>query len=246
MSNGKNLRVVADRVEVLMGEIGREAAPAVRDKCDELVRSLMDLYGAGLGRLLEIVAGSPSPVANPAAAASPGTAANSATPADARLAGMPEELIERLADDDLVASLLVLHGLHPWNLERRIDRALARVRPFLGTHAGDVHLLGVQDGVVRLRLAGSCNGCPSSAVTMELSIRTAILEAAPEVTDIQVEGLAPEAAAHDAEAVASRLVQIEGITGRAAATLDCPVPGAAVVGGSLAQAGDQAEAPAHG
>jgi Fe-S cluster biogenesis protein NfuA len=228
MSNGKNLRVVADRVEVLMGEIGREADPAVRDKCDELVRSLMDLYGAGLGRLLELVAETPLPAVEPPAA------------------GMPDALIERLADDDLVASLLVLHGLHPWTIERRIDRALARVRPFLGSHAGDVHLLGVQDGVVRLRLAGSCNGCPSSAVTMELSIRTAILEAAPEVTDIQVEGLAPEAAAHDAEAVASRLVQIQGVTGRSGVTLDCPVPGAAVVGGSMAQAGDQGEAPAHG
>jgi Fe-S cluster biogenesis protein NfuA/nitrite reductase/ring-hydroxylating ferredoxin subunit len=90
--------------------------------------------------------------------------------------------------DDLVASLLVLHGLHPLNVEMRIARALDRVRPYLGSHGGDVKLLGVNEGVVHLRLEGSCHGCPSSTVTMKLAIERAIEEAAPEVVRIEVEG----------------------------------------------------------
>ena len=59
--------------------------------------------------------------------------------------------------------------------------ALDEVRPYLASHGGDVELLGVEDGVVRLRLEGSCNGCPSSAMTLKLAIEEAIARAAPDV-----------------------------------------------------------------
>jgi Fe-S cluster biogenesis protein NfuA/nitrite reductase/ring-hydroxylating ferredoxin subunit len=65
------------------------------------------------------------------------------------------------------------------------------VRPYLGSHGGDVKLLGVKDGVVHLRLEGTCHGCPSSTVTMKLAIEKAIEEAAPEVVRIEVEGVSP-------------------------------------------------------
>ncbi len=67
--------------------------------------------------------------------------------------------------------------------------ALAKVRPFLGRHGGDVELLGIDDalGAVKLRLLGSCDGCPSSAATLQGAVEVAILEAAPEVTRIVVE-----------------------------------------------------------
>ena len=109
--------------------------------------------------------------------------------------GSADEIFDRLAADDLVASLLVLHGLHPLNVETRIARALDRVRPYLGSHGGDVKLLGVKEGVVHLRLEGSCHGCPSSTVTMKLAIEKAIEEAAPEVVRIEVEGASPSASA---------------------------------------------------
>jgi len=85
---------------------------------------------------------------------------------------------------------LVVHDLHPLDLETRVARALERVRPYLGSHGGDVKLLGVEDGVVLLRLEGSCQGCPSSTVTMKLAIEKAIEEAAPEILRIEVEGVA--------------------------------------------------------
>jgi nitrite reductase/ring-hydroxylating ferredoxin subunit len=52
-----------------------------------------------------------------------------------------------------------------------------------------VELLGLEDGVVRLRMQGSCDGCPSSAMTLKLAIEEAIYEAAPDITGIEVEGV---------------------------------------------------------
>ena len=79
------------------------------------------------------------------------------------------DLMDALVADDLVASLLLVHGLHPESLDNRVEAALASVRPFLAQHGGDVELLGIDEdrGAVRLRLLGSCDGCPSSAVTLQ-------------------------------------------------------------------------------
>jgi Fe-S cluster biogenesis protein NfuA/nitrite reductase/ring-hydroxylating ferredoxin subunit len=97
---------------------------------------------------------------------------------------------ERLATDDLVASLLLVHGLHPHDVHRRVSDALDRVRPYLGSHGGDVDLLEVVDGPegagVLLALKGSCKSCPSSAVTLELAVQDAVRAAAPEVSSIEV------------------------------------------------------------
>ncbi len=163
MPDETQLRRAGDRIEALLGELAA-AGPAVRGKAEELVQSLMRLYGAGLERILTVLD-------------------------DAGPAAIP--VFARLAEDELVASLLVLHDLHPLDLETRVARALDHVRPYLGSHGGGVELLGVVDGVVRLRLEGSCDGCPSSAVTMKLAIERAIEEAAPEIAGIEVEGLPP-------------------------------------------------------
>jgi Fe-S cluster biogenesis protein NfuA/nitrite reductase/ring-hydroxylating ferredoxin subunit len=89
--------------------------------------------------------------------------------------------------------LLSLHDLHPKSTETRVLEALDEVRPYLGSHAGGVELLGVEpDGVVHLRLQGSCDGCPSSVMTVKLAIERAIEEAAPEVTAVEVENLTRE------------------------------------------------------
>jgi Fe-S cluster biogenesis protein NfuA len=96
----------------------------------------------------------------------------------------------RLLSDELVASLLVLHGLHPDDLAARVEQALEEVRPYLAAHSGDVELIGVDDelSAVCIRLLGSCHGCPSSSITLKLAVEKAIMEAAPEVTRIVVEG----------------------------------------------------------
>jgi Fe-S cluster biogenesis protein NfuA len=117
-----------------------------------------------------------------------------------------------LAEDELVSHLLLLHGLHPVPVEQRVRDALDGVRPYLGSHGGDVELLGVADGVVRLRLQGSCEGCPASAMTLKLAIEEAVLAAAPDVDAVEAEGVdEPEHAA---------LLQIECSPALAAARPD--------------------------
>src|SRR5436190_3014246 len=129
---------------------------AAHERAEQLVREVTDLYGAGLERMMQI-----------AVAANP-------------------ELAEAFTGDDLVASLLLVHGLHPHTVERRIADALDSVRPYLGSHGGDVHLLEVDGEVVRLRFSGSCKSCPSSAVTLELAVEDAVRAAAPEISSIEV------------------------------------------------------------
>jgi len=153
-SQDHELRAAGDRIEILMGELAA-ASPAVRGKAEELVRLLMRLYGAGLERILTAVDDAGQAAAGP--------------------------IFARLAADDLVASLLVLHDLHPLDLETRVARALEQVRPSLGSQGGDVKLLGVEDGVVLLHLEGK-------ASAVKPSIEKAIKEAAPEIVRIEVEG----------------------------------------------------------
>ncbi|MBA2519426.1 MAG: NifU family protein [Chloroflexia bacterium] len=163
MPPARNLRETGSRIEALLEEVRSVPDAATREKVEELVRLLVELYGAGLERVVGIVA-----------------ADETSGP----------RLLNQLTADDLVASLLVLHGLHPLDLETRVHQALEKVRPYLGSHAGGVELLGVDDGgVVRLRLEGSCHGCPSSTVTVKLAIERAIAEAAPEVTRVDVDGV---------------------------------------------------------
>jgi Fe-S cluster biogenesis protein NfuA len=95
-------------------------------------------------------------------------------------------------EDELVSYLLLVHDLHPEDVETRVRHALDDVRPFLDSHGGDVELLGVANGVARIRLDGTCNGCPSSAVTLRNAIEEAVLRAAPDVERIDAEGVAEE------------------------------------------------------
>ncbi|MGI8937792.1 MAG: NifU family protein [Iamia sp.] len=141
--------------------------PRASDRAEELVRLLTDLYGAGLARVMA-VAGEHSP-----------------------------ELVDHLAADDLVSSLLSLHDLHPEGVRARVEAALASVRPMLAEHGGDVELLDVDEGVgaVLIRLLGSCDGCASSASTLQHAVEVAIHTHAPEVGIIDVEEPTPEPAA---------------------------------------------------
>ncbi|WCB95122.1 Fe/S biogenesis protein NfuA [Baekduia alba] len=99
--------------------------------------------------------------------------------------------VAALAGDELVANLLLIHGLHPVPLETRVQAALDGVRPYLASHDGDVELLGLVDGIASLRLQGSCKGCGASRTTLELAIERALEEAAPDLRGLDVEGVAP-------------------------------------------------------
>jgi Fe-S cluster biogenesis protein NfuA/nitrite reductase/ring-hydroxylating ferredoxin subunit len=162
-----DVRDVGARVEELLVSL-RSAPGSAPAAAEELVRLLVGLYGDGLGHVVAVLA-------------------------EQGQAGA--EMLDRLTQDPLVESLLLLHDLHPLDVDARIQLALDQVRPYLGSHAGGVEYLGVRDGTARLRLEGSCHGCPSSTATVQLAITGAITDAAPEVTDVVVEGMtAPPAA----------------------------------------------------
>lgn len=139
------------------------------------------------------------------------------------------DTVRRFAADDLVASLLLVHGLHPHDVRRRVADALDGVRPYLGSHGGDVELMDVTaEYVVRLRFIGSCRSCPSSAVTLELAVADALRAAAPEVTEIQV--LADTVPSGTASSGATPLIPAESLFGRLSShplTTWHPVPGIA-------------------
>jgi Fe-S cluster biogenesis protein NfuA/nitrite reductase/ring-hydroxylating ferredoxin subunit len=159
----------------------------VRERTEQLAAELTDLYGAALERMVSIAAES------------------------------APELVGQFAADELVASLMLVHGLHPHGVERRIEDALDSVRPYLGSHGGDVTLLEVadsQDGpVVRLQFAGSCKSCPSSAVTLEFAVEDAVRAAAPEITSIEVVAAEPDSAA-SASSGSSGLISVDSLMSR--------------------------------
>jgi Fe-S cluster biogenesis protein NfuA/nitrite reductase/ring-hydroxylating ferredoxin subunit len=93
-----------------------------------------------------------------------------------------------LLHDNVVRGLLLIHGLFPDDLATRLREALAKVRPYMESHGGNVELLSLENDFARLRLQGSCKTCPSSAVTLELAVRQAIEEACPDLAGFEVEG----------------------------------------------------------
>jgi Fe-S cluster biogenesis protein NfuA len=152
-------RTIGDTIERKLGELQARLDPRAFDQTVELLQLVSELYGEGLTRVMEL--------------------ADRHAP----------DLVGYIVADGLLASLLVANGLHPDDVSVRIARALDGVRPFLAGHGGDVELLDIDEhaGAVRIRLLGSCDGCPSSAVTLRTTVERAIIEAAPEIEIIDVE-----------------------------------------------------------
>lgn len=153
---------LADRVQELVARVEALDDATARATAQELLDAMIELYGGGLERIVH--------------------ALDEAGDAGAKVK-------DALVSDGVVASLLMIHGLYPVDLETRVHEALERVRPYMESHGGGVEVLGLEDDVLRLRLHGSCDGCPSSASTLELAIKQELEEAAPDLLGIEVEGL---------------------------------------------------------
>ncbi len=148
-------------IETLLGKIEAGADPHMRTSVQELVQLVMDLHGAGFERMLELIR----------------------APGDGGTV-----LIEKLGRDDLVASLLILYGLHPLNLEERVVNAIDKLTPRLRSHDAEVELVGMEDGVVRVRLRVNGHGCGSNAQSLKEQVADALYQAAPDLTSLIVEG----------------------------------------------------------
>jgi Fe-S cluster biogenesis protein NfuA len=147
------------RIEELIRQLESSADPGSLATARELVRSLMELYGAGLERLTEIIAAKGE-------------------------AGW--EILDELGGDELIGNLLAANGLHPLDLETRVRRALKKADTRLRSQ-GSVDLLGIDEGVIRLRLRPSGSGCHSSAGSLKTVVEEAIYEAAPDLVQLTIE-----------------------------------------------------------
>ncbi|MFC9324322.1 hypothetical protein [Kitasatospora sp. NPDC057015] len=161
------------RVEEVLDRLAATGDPAVGAAAEELVRVLMDFYGAGLARTVALLTDAPAGGGNGG--------------------GTPAPALARLLDDELVAGLLVLHDLHPYDVTTRIGRALAAVPD----HPAEVLDFDEDTGTLRLRLAaatgGGC-GCGSTEQSARQSIEGALACFAPEVTAVDLEPAEPRAA----------------------------------------------------
>lgn len=157
-------RLQTERVEKLASMLASAGDPEVRATALDLVQSVIELHGAALQRMRESFSRTPE----------------------------GEQALSEALNDDLVASMLLLHGLHPDDIETRILRGIEKVRPYLQSHGGDVQLTSVRDGIVRLRLHGSCGSCPSSSLTLKSAVEDALFEAAPDIVEIVAENASVE------------------------------------------------------
>jgi Fe-S cluster biogenesis protein NfuA/nitrite reductase/ring-hydroxylating ferredoxin subunit len=150
-----------ERVQELTDALDALEDGQAKEIAEELVGAIVDLYGEGIARIM-------------------GALTDDAGGGEIR---------ERLIADGVVASLLLVHDLYPVPVETRVLDALASVRPYMESHGGNVELDRIDEGVAYLRLVGHCHGCPASLSTLELAIKDALEERAPDLLGVEVEGL---------------------------------------------------------
>ena len=154
----RQVRERVARLDGLLVQIEAFHDPRARSTAAEALQSVLQLYGDGLARMMELVA------------------------------EQQPALLDGFAADELVSHLLLLHGLHPLDVETRVAKALEDVRPYLQSHGGNVELLGIVDGVAHVRLQGSCSNCSASTYTLQHTIEEAIQQWAPDLDGVNADG----------------------------------------------------------
>jgi Fe-S cluster biogenesis protein NfuA len=130
--------------------------------CKELVHLLMDVHGAGLERIMEIVF-------------------------EGR--GTGPAIIDELGRDTITGSLLLLYSLHPDDLGTRVDRAIENMRPRLRKLSCSIDLAGIVEGAVRVRVTTSGHSCGSSTKDVRAIVEEGVYELAPDVAALEILGL---------------------------------------------------------
>lgn len=148
-------------IEVLIEELGQAADPVALGRAQALVRAVLDLHAAGLARIIELVRAGGTP------------------PLDERW------LVQVLAADDLVANLLLLHGIHPIHVDIRARATLLEVTP----PGWNCELLNAEGGVLRvaIRRTGDPARVATSNRVREL-IEQALDQAAPDAEGLELSG----------------------------------------------------------
>jgi hypothetical protein len=146
----------------LVGNLERESDSNSTPAARELVQLLMEVHGAGIERIMELVFES---------------------------GAHGEEIIGRFGQDPIIRSLLLLYSLHPDNLETRILTAVDNVRARLCKSDAEVEVLSIHDGVVQLQLRTSGHACSSTTKNLQAIVEESIYELAPDLASLLI--LAP-------------------------------------------------------
>jgi Fe-S cluster biogenesis protein NfuA len=146
-------------IERLLSEVDRGANPDLRSAVQQLVQLVLDLHGAGLERIVELI----------------------------REAGDSADLLDRISGDEAVESLLVLHDLHPLGLEARIQRGVGLARERLRPHRGEVELVSLENAALRLSVRAHGDGCGSAGEALKEIVEAAIYQTAPDIVSLTIE-----------------------------------------------------------
>jgi Fe-S cluster biogenesis protein NfuA len=152
----------AERIETLLQEVAALPDPHVRGQMEELIQSLLDLFGDGLARIMEL----------------------------AKQSLGDRDLLGAFTSDDLIGSLLLLYGLHPDDLETRVARGVDGVRAYVESKGGSIELLTVTAGVAHVQLNATCGGCAPVDSALGSLVERAIYAAAPDLEGVHVEDAA--------------------------------------------------------
>ena len=161
------------RLNSLVKELEQYPDTEVRDKALDLVQIILQLYGESLRRIIATLESEPH----------------------------REQILARLTGDEVIRSILLIHGLMPVNLYDRVAAKLNELRPYLVSQGCDVELLGIDDARARMRLMRSGKGAPPIAV-LKGEIENALSEVAPDLAGVEIEGLSEQIEA-TAKAVAA-------------------------------------------
>jgi Fe-S cluster biogenesis protein NfuA len=162
MPDDKDFQLKVQRIGDLVGGLENIGDAENRASAKALVQLLLDLHAAGFERALEIIA---------------------------KNGDAGQRAIDDLGRDPLVSSLLVLYGLHPLDLESRVAQAVEKIRPKVRRGGGELELLSMKSGVVRLHLQVTGHSCGSTGKTLKAMVEEAMYEAAPDLSQLLIEGL---------------------------------------------------------
>jgi len=152
-----------NRLQELIRVLDTHPDPSAKETTRELLALVLDLHGIGLAKLMGIV-----------------TAAEDET-----------SILARLVENKQVEAMLLLHGLHPDDLETRVRHAVDRLRPHLGVHGLRLDVVEIASGTVRLRVHGRGAATIKAPLlwTLPGEIEDAVVEAAPDVEKVLIDGL---------------------------------------------------------
>ncbi len=153
------------RLGALIGELDTAESSSARAR--ELIQLLIEVHGAALERMMEIVFESGAP---------------------------GEKIIQKAGQDSMVRHLLLLHSLHPEDLETRILRALDTARQQLRKQNAEVDLVDMREGVVQVRIRISGHACGSTERTLKALLEEIIYDHAPDLASLEILGPGDEAA----------------------------------------------------